>query len=106
MSMNKKEPSTAATEQGKEKTIQLNYITISEQSKADYIDTLNDIEMYLTRAEAALEEVVEDYFETLNPQYQDDADIITSCFPRYGVFAHIVRDYLGKIRDIVENAME
>lgn len=106
MSMNKKEPSTAATELGNKQTIQLNYITISEQSKADYIDTLNDIEMYLTRAEAALEEVVEDYFETLNPQYQDDADIIKSSFPRYGVFAHIVRDYLGKIRDIVENAME
>ena len=106
MSMNKKEPSTAATEQGTKQNIQLNYITISEQSKADYIDTLNNIEMYLARAEAALEEVVENYFEMLNPQYQDDADIIANVFPRYGVFAHIVHDYLSKIREIVESVME
>lgn len=89
MSANKKEPSTAATEQGTKQTIQLNYITISEQSKAGYIDTLNDIEMYLMRAEAALNEVVEGEFQ--------ESRTIT--------FALIVHDYLSKIRDTVENAL-
>jgi len=89
MSMNKKEPSTAATEQGNKQNIQLNYITISEQSKADYIDMFNDIEMYLARAEAAINEVV--------GEFQDS---------RTTTFALIANDYLGKIREIVESAME
>ena len=89
MSMNKKEPSAAATEQGTTKNIQLNYITISEQSKADNTDMFNDIEMYLTRAEAAINEVVDRDFHDL----------------RAITFAPIANDYLGKIREIVESAM-
>lgn len=88
MSMNKKEPSTAATELGNKQNIQLNCSTISEQSKADYTDTLNDIEMYLARAEAALEEVVGDFPNSHTT-----------------TFALIVHDYLSKIREIVESAM-
>lgn len=90
MSMNKKEPSTAATELGNKQNIQLNCSTISEQSKADYTDTLNDIEMYLARAEAAINEVV-------------DGDIQNT---RTTTFALIANDYLSKIREIVESAME
>ncbi len=88
MSMNKKEPSTAATEQGTTKSLQLNYITISKQSKVDYTDVFNDIEMYLARAEAAINEVV--------GEFQDS---------RTTTFALIANDYLGKIREIVESEM-
>lgn len=89
MSMNKKEPSTAATEQGNKQNIQLNYTTILQESKVDYTDVFNDIEMYLARAEAAINEVV--------GEFQDS---------RTTTFALIANDYLGKIREIVESAME
>ena len=89
MSMNKKEPSTAATELGNKQNIQLNYTTILQESKVDYTDVFNDIEMYLARAEAAINEVV--------GEFQDS---------RTTTFALIANDYLGKIREIVESAME
>ena len=48
----------------------------------------NDIEMYLARAEAAINEVV--------GEFQDS---------RTTTFALIANDYLGKIREIVESEM-
>ena len=85
----KKSPARRQPSRAKQKNIQLNYITISKQSKVDYTDVFNDIEMYLARAEAAINEVV--------GEFQDS---------RTTTFALIANDYLGKIREIVESAME